>query len=418
MNRSKRHLVLAALLLAALIAGLWHLGSGRRGSEAASTGPLAAGAPGVFKGKKPPARDFKRRSGYTITPRAEGEKADPESPPHPLDAEIAARAERWKVWRTTKADLNYTDRPLDEVLADLATRYGLKFLISPGLELHDKTVTFKVVELAADQTLDLIFKMADLDWVLTADGTMVVLPNGADASEWEKRDSAELQEMETAQAERTKNKRENEKDDKNEAYWAGVKGKTLPKTVASNTMYDSLDALQETLQLNMVLSTSVRKAMWENPPTMPDLVAGRSVPDTFDAWVSGAGLGWKVENGLMLFGMADEIQKAKEVDDKRRAERTAREGSLATLLARKVTVSGDNLAIRQLAELLGGALGVPVKLDPETWHRAARVTIDDTPRTGLDIVRIIQAAAPVEVALRDGVLWFLGPVPPLKEWEK
>lgn len=418
MKRSRWQLALAALLLAALTAGLWQLGNGRRGSKAASTGPLAAGAPGVFKGKKPPARDFKRRSGYTITPRADGEKADPESPPHPLDAEIAARAERWKPWRTTKTSLNFTDLPLDEALADLASRYGLKFLIVPGLDVHSRTVTFKVDQLAADQTLDLICKMSDLKWVIAADGTMVLMEKETDASPWESLDSPELRALETAQDERTKHKRQNERDDKNDAYWAGIKGRTLPKTVPSNTMYDSLDELQETLQLNMVLSTSVRKAKWENPPTMPDLVAGRSVPDAFDAWVSGAGLGWKVENGIMFFGMADEIQKAKEVDDKRRSERKAREGNLSALLARKVTVSGDNLAIRQLAEMLGGALGVPVKLDPETWHRAARITIDDAERTGLDIVRIIQAAAPVEVALRDGVLWFLGPVPPLQEWEK
>lgn len=411
MKRTRRQAILVALLLVALLAGLWKLGSARRNGDAVSTGPLATGAPAVFKGKKPPARDFKRRSGYTITARAEGEKADPASPPHPLDAEIAASAERWKPWRMTKTDLNYTDRPLNEVLEDLAKRYGLKFNILPGLMLEDKTVTFKVDQLAADQTLDLIFKMSDLKWVLTPDGTMVVMAPDADATPWEAQDSPELRDMEATLAERLKHQYELEKDGRNDKYWAGVKGRTMPQTLPSDTLFDSLDAMQESLKLNMVLSSNVRKTTWEKPPTMPELVAGKPVPDTFDAWASSAGLGWKVENGLMFFGTAEEIQAAKDVEDKRRAERKAREGSLSELLARKVKVGGDNLAIRQLAELLGSALGVPVKLDPETWHRAARITIDDAERTALDVVRIIQAAAPVEVSLRNGVLWFLGPAP-------
>ncbi|MCC6737965.1 MAG: hypothetical protein IT452_02880, partial [Planctomycetia bacterium] len=142
------------------------------------------------------------------------------------------------------------------------------------------------------------------------------------------------------------------------------------------------------------------------------LPAGRLLQETFDAWSREAGLEWKVENGVLFFGPPEEIAPAKEKDAKRRADRKERDKALSALLARRVTIGGENLAIRQVAALLEPALGVSVRCDPETWHRTVRLSLEPRERPALDIVRIVQAAAPVEVWLRDGVLWFLGPTPP------
>lgn len=407
MKRNRLLAGVGAVMLALLVAGL--LVRGRDGGGKGS--PRDAGTPAELRAAKAPARDFPRRTGYTILPPAEGPAAaGQEDPPHPLDAEIAARKERWKPWRGTRVDLNYTDMPLAEVLADLEKRYGLKFLVVPGVDLSRRTTTFKVMELAADQTIDLIFKMANLKYVLAPDGTAVVLERDMDASPWAAKDSPELQELETAMDDRTRNRRQDEKDDKADAFLESVRGRTLPKEIPPAGIYDSMDALQETVRLNMVISSNARRTMKNDVP-IGALPAGKLLQETFDAWSREAGLDWKVENGVLYFGPPDEIGPAREKDAKRRADRRERDKALSALLARRVTVGGENLAIRQVAALLEPALGVPVRCDPETWHRTVRLTIEPRERPALDIVRIVQAAAPVEVWLRDGVLWFLGPTP-------
>lgn len=408
MKRKRAFAGVAVLVAALLVAGLLARGRGGR----AGGGSKDPGAPAGFRAAKAPARDFPRRTGYTILPPAEGPAAAAqEDPPHPLDAEIAARTERWKPWRGTRVDLNYTDMPLAEVLADLEKRYGLKFLVAPGVDLARRTTTFKVMELAADQTIDLIFKMADLKYVLAPDGTAVVLERDMDASPWAAKDSPELQELETAMDDRTRNRRQDEKDDKAEAFLESVRGRTLQKEIPPAGIYDSIDALQETVRLNIVISSNVRRTM-KNDTAIGALPAGKLLQETFDDWSREAGLDWKVENGVLYFGRPDEIAPAKEKEAKRRADRKERDRVLSALLARKVTVAGENLAIRQVAALLETALGVPVRCDPETWHRTVRLSLEPRERPALDIVRIVQAAAPVEVWLRDGVLWFLGPTPP------
>src|SRR6185503_14781098 len=101
--------VLLAILLAALLVLLWQFGGGRKRSPQRLAGSAAGVA--ANPAKKTAARDFKRLSGYKVTPRADGEKFDAASPPHPLDAEIEARAERHKPW-ATPVDINYVDTPL------------------------------------------------------------------------------------------------------------------------------------------------------------------------------------------------------------------------------------------------------------------------------------------------------------------
>ncbi|KAF0243706.1 MAG: hypothetical protein FD180_3122 [Planctomycetota bacterium] len=403
--------VVAAILLAALLAGLWRLGASR--SKSAPVASYAATSPFVKQGKKPPARDFKRRSGYSITPRAEGEKPDAESPPHPLDAEIATRAARWKPWRTTVVDLNFGDIPLPDALADMEKRYGLKFLIAGGRDLSEKTITFRVMSLAADQAVDLIFKMADLKWTLAADGTLVILPVDGDGEAWGVKDSDELTLLEAMEQIRTQEKRAADHDNVDDSYWGSIKGRVVAAEVPEAELDDSFDLLHQSVQLNFVLSANARRANTENP-IVPALAAGRPLAETLDAWCAATGFSWKVKNSLIYFGTEAEIAAEKDSDSRRRAERKAFASELAALLARKVRIGGDNLAIRQIAGMLGEALGVPVRLDPVTWHRAARITLEESERPAEDVVRIIQAAAPVVVSFRAGILWFLAPAPPPK----
>ena len=409
-NRRRAAYVVAALLLAALIASFWHF----RVHAPKQAAAIASTSPFVKTGNRPPARDFKRRSGYSITPRAEGEKPDAGSPPHPLDAEIAARAGRWKSWRETKVDLNFTDTSLPEALADLTKRYGLNFLIAGGLDLSDKTVTFKVSSLGADQTIDLIFKMADLRWVLAEDGTVVLLATDEDRATWEVKDSGELTLLEATEQVRTQERRAADHDSVDDTYWASVKGRVVAGEVPEAELDDSIDLLHQSVQLNIILSANARRANDKNP-LIPALAAGRPIAETLDAWAAAAGLSWKVKNGLIYFGTEAEISAEKDSDSMRRADRKSHADELKALLARKVRIGGDNLAIRQLAEMLGNALGVPVRLDPVTWHRAARITIQEKERSADDVVRIIQTAAPVVVSFRAGILWFLAPAPPLTE---
>jgi len=66
--RRRAAFAVATLLLAALLASFWHFRS-REAKSIASAG--SAASPFVKSGKRPPARDFKRRVGYSLTPRAE-----------------------------------------------------------------------------------------------------------------------------------------------------------------------------------------------------------------------------------------------------------------------------------------------------------------------------------------------------------
>jgi len=199
----------------------------------------------------------------------------------------------------------------------------------------------------------------------------------------------------------------------NDAYWASVRGRVGAAEVPEAELDDSLDLLHQSVQLNFVLSANARRANTENP-IVPALAAGRPLSESLDAWCAATGFSWMVKNSLIYFGTEAEIAAEKDADSKRRAERKALASNLASLLARKVRVGGENLAIRQLAAMLGEALGVPVRLDPVTWHRAARITLEESERPAEDVVRIIQSAAPVVVSFRGGILWFLAPAPPPK----
>ncbi|MCE9584307.1 MAG: DUF4974 domain-containing protein [Planctomycetes bacterium] len=409
-RRRVASIVLVALL-AALLAVSWRLRGPSRGASA-SADPAGTGAPppAAVVAKKPPAWDFPKQTGMRVTPMTEGEKADPTSPPHPLDAEIAAREARLKPWRETKVDLNYTDTPLADVLADLAKRYGLKLIVSPGLDMEFKTVTFKVDQLSADQALDLIFKMADLRYTITSDGSMVVLEKDGDAAPWAVKDSDELRGLEEALGQCDSQGQEAKEDAANAMFLASVNDKKLSTAVAPARLWDSLDALQEDLKVNIVISFWARKEYPADRP-IPELPAGRSGAETFDAYTSAAELDWMARNGTVFLGKHEEVAEEREKQDKRTAGRKQQEDALAALLARPVEIGGENLAIRDVADLLGQALGVPVRVDPVTWHRAARLAFDRASRPASEIVAALKSAAPVRVVFREGTLWFLGPAP-------
>jgi hypothetical protein len=48
-------------------------------------------------------------------------------------------------------------------------------------------------------------------------------------------------------------------------------------------------------------------------------------------------------------------------------------------------------------------------MDPATWARKARYTVEELQRPASEIVRLMRKGAPLIVTYRNGILWFLSP---------
>jgi type II secretory pathway component GspD/PulD (secretin) len=157
------------------------------------------------------------------------------------------------------------------------------------------------------------------------------------------------------------------------------------------------------------VSVVVERRQIEDPDTtgLTFKVQDATLRDALTSALDSVGLGFYVQNGLLVVTTKEEIARL----DKRRAEfeeqRALAVKEEAEILDRWVTLTGENLAIREVADLLSKATGIGYVIDTPTWNRAARLSFDGEPHTLREIFAAMASGAPVRVAYREGRLWFL-----------
>lgn len=169
---------------------------------------------------------------------------------------------------------------------------------------------------------------------------------------------------------------------------------SLPGRTA--TLYDTVDEIQETARINVVIAAAARRA------GIPDRVAEFSCRDetlesVFLRLAEEWGLVLSCENRVVLLSLAEDASEPS-VDNH--------------LWSARVRVGGTGLAMRDLARQLGHAVGMDVVIDPVTWRRSARFDLSIRERSFAEVVELLRKGAPLQVSRLDGRLWFLEPAGP------
>ena len=187
--RSRAFAVVLVLLLAAALA-LWRLrtpfvssgggaGSASEPKPSGSSSATNTASPGKDPLPVPDPPSAKWRGLRLLVAGAAA--ADPE---HPWTEYIRKREATREEWSHPSINLDLKDTPLSDLPGVFSAGAGLAVRVDPLCAPQDKTTTFKISELAADQALDLIVKMAGLRTTVGSDGVMwVVPPDGRAACE-------------------------------------------------------------------------------------------------------------------------------------------------------------------------------------------------------------------------------------------
>jgi type II secretory pathway component HofQ len=165
--------------------------------------------------------------------------------------------------------------------------------------------------------------------------------------------------------------------------------------------------MSEVTQLNMVID----RKLIEDPDakTVTFRVDELAFDQALDLIMKMANLGTQVQDGVVVITSREKVEAdAAKAAAEKKALSEARKAQ-EELLARPVAFGGENLPLRDVADILAKGLGVPYRIDPKTWARPARYTIEERQRPASEIVALLRKGAPLVVAYREGILWFLSP---------
>lgn len=354
------------------------------------------------KAKKGPSDFAKSKAGLIRQSDLEsGSKIDPESTPSGLGEYVALREKTLEKWKKTKLSVEWENVTLAEAFGELATRFGLEARLDPAAA--SIACTFRVDELEAIAALDLVTRMADLAWIVNQAGELWVIPRDkltayapAGYFDW-----AELQGMRAAVLA-----------DRN----AGVThepqlARKLRDTAIAARQIRETD-LQGFLEFVMqVAEVNIVTRPVENPPQVPTMtpLEGESIDSFLRRGLEPLGFTFTVTDDSVIVLTREQLEAEKKETSAREDERKGRIDAERQFFKRPVTVGGDDMTLRDLAEALGRALEVPVVIDPTSWRRAARYSFKPIEQPAEEVVRILKKSAPVEVTWRDGKLWFLAP---------
>lgn len=370
--------VLAAVLLLALIAGLWW--QRRSAEDLADTekSDATAGSPAPSKAAPEP----KDSAGHATpasdpAPKLHGLRRLPLETarargwtPRPLPPELSDPVYlAYKRLRLTSIDLNSTDQPLPELLRELDTKYGLRMRLDPAIEADSKTVTFRVQALAADQAIDLVLKMADLAYAIDAAGDIwittrdrvapLAAPRPPDPEPWTWTFSFIRWQHEAAPQGAGEGPRD--------PPW---KGKKVTVSIVRRPLAEAWDALAEALELEQQWTTAFwkRETRAKAAAAMPVSLVAEEMPAEqavaeilrdsgleLDANMSGA-------NDLLTAEAARQRRETREAVRRERAEDAQEQ---AAFRLRRVRIRGEVLAASDVAGQVAAQLGVTLRVAPE-----------------------------------------------------
>ncbi len=406
-----RAALLTALLglLALLIA--WGLRSPRR-ADPGLDGAARAGEP-LVKPVAAPKRDFPRRPAAQDEVFAEPADDETPGPEHPWTAYLKRCAEIESKLRAAKPDLDFTDSPLEPILAVIEEATGLRFHLDCPQETTAKRISFAVKDLMAMHTLRLLLQQYDLLYVVSEDGEAWIIPakpfpdGGPRVHPHEPAWMGDYRALKMVSAEATAKPKDTGEAERNRVTLSAIKSIKVSLNLTETSLPDAISNLQEACQLNFMID---RRCV-DDPEvqTVTATLVDVPVEQALGACLHNTELGWYAKDGVLVVTTLEAIktiEDATELDRKIRAERAAAERDL---FAQSVAFGAENIRLRDLAEVLAKGLGVPWQMDPATWARKARYTVEERQRPASEIVRLMRKGAPLIVTYRNGILWFLSP---------
>jgi hypothetical protein len=348
-------------------------------------------------------RDFAKSAAGLIRTSTieEGSKLNENAPETSLGAYVALREGVLKKWRETKISVEWDSVTAAEGFADLASRYGLDVRLDPATA--GNTLTMRVEDLEAISALDLITKMSGQGWVVNMSGELWIFP-AEKSSTYVPPSWLDLEELfdlrEAVLADRNAGVL------REPAMARKVRETALAgRGVPAGDLVELLDFLGQVTDVNYVIRPT------DKPPTLPALASleGESLEDFLKRALEPVGYTFRAGEDSVEILTQDALEEEKKKAAAGEDERKVRLETEAQFFTKPVTVGGDNLSLKDLAEALGQALGVPTIVDPKSSRRSAWYTFKAIERPAAEVISILKKGAPVEVTWRDGKLWILAP---------
>lgn len=411
MNTLRAALLTALLgLLALLIA--WGLRPERVVSPVGRISATPAEAP-----KKPvaaPKRDFPRRPPAQDAVFADPPEEDGPESVHPWTAYLKRCAEIEEKLRGVMMVLDYHDTDLATMLPDLEAKIGLKLNLDCPAGISAKQISFAVKDLSAIHVLRLLFQQYDLMQVVGEDGEIWIVESKPMPDEgqpvWphEPAFMAELRSLRLASAEFAPKKPVDPTWAQNDsALKEAMRTKKISLSFTETALPEAVSFFQELTQLNVMID---RRYIDDPDATVVNMNASNvTLDEALGGCLKGTELGFYTDKGVLVVTSQkriDQMREAAEADAKKKRDIAASERDL---LAQSVAFGAENMRLRDVADILAKGLGVPYRIDPGTWSRKARYTIEERQRPASEIVALLRKGAPLIVAYRNGILWFLSP---------
>ncbi|MEK7466748.1 MAG: hypothetical protein AAB074_04965 [Planctomycetota bacterium] len=370
--------------------------SAPRSKETSAASPSVIEEPGV---KAPASPAAVKLHGLRLLAREEAEARGWAAPVLvKTPAEIIGEA-TWQKWAATPISINLTDAPLADLVADLMQRYGLLAKIDEEyVDVESHTVTFRVEELAADQAVDLILKMADLAWFVDTQGTLwITTKDRAREIAAERAPVLSKAVQFTASCIRGSGRSTKDQPSLAERRAAWMKGRTVTVSIANKPLLEAVEELARAGGLEIYSwSEAAQKAVALAPIAS---VIGENLPldATLESLLAPAGLGldlWGGDRGQIETRAELEAFEEWEKFAKECAKEEAKER--AAFSARKVRIEGKVLTLKAVAAQLEAQLGERVIVMPALENIHAVWEADGLEQTAGEVLDILGRDAPLD----------------------
>jgi hypothetical protein len=413
MNFIRATLLTALLgLLALLIA--WGLRPSR--TAPSREGLAATPVEAVKKTAAAPKRDFPRKPPAQDSVFADPPAQDGPDAPHPWAAYLKRCEEIEAKLRGVTLVLDFQDADLNEMIPELEARIGMKLHLDVPADIAAKKISFCVKDLAGLHVLRLLIQQYDLQQVVSEDGELWIVatgempPDGGDPVVWPHEPAfiADIRRFRAASREFAPKPPINEANAQNEVSLKdAMKTKKVSLTFTDTSLPEAVSFFQELTNLNVMVDRR-----WIDDPDAVIVntnVSDVTLGEALNGCLKPLELGFYTREGMLVVTsqkQIDQMQAAEELAAKTRRDIASVEKDL---FAQPVAFGAENMRLRDVADILAKGLGVPYQIDPGTWSRKARYTIEERQRPASEIVTLLKKGAPLIVAYRNGILWFLSP---------
>ena len=336
-----------------------------------------------------------------------------EGPEHPWAAYLRRCAEIEKKLRETKVDLDFQDADLTTILEYFHDAASLKLNLDCPADTSAKKITFRVKDLILTHTLRLLLQQYGLTFVIAEDGQIWIVPVGEPPDQgpqvWphEPPFIADLRRMRKASGEFTGVRKDDGGAEKNRVTLDAMKKAKVSLDVSGVPLPEAIALLQEASQINVMIDR--RRIEDLEALTISARITDAPVDLALNLCLGATELDWSLEEGVVVITTKEWIQQKRDADELDKKLRREIAAAQEDLFARPVAFGAENARLRDVAELLALGLGVPYQIDPGTWSRKVRYTIEERQRPASEVVALLRKGAPVIIAYRDGILWFLSP---------